>query len=131
MHGAKNFPSKKMKSSLDINLPDKCEDTMYLSLLHDNLYKSLEICKNNWGKYPDIVFYLAGVDIVVGDKLGRVSVTRNGLKRREKMVLEFCEEIDVPIVLLTAGGYQKTSELTAELHAEVFREAFRMFNKKK
>jgi acetoin utilization deacetylase AcuC-like enzyme len=58
MHGEKNFPLEKMKSSLDINLPDKCDDSLYLKLLEENLPRVYELSK------PDICFYLAGVDVV-------------------------------------------------------------------
>lgn len=58
MHGQKNFPLKKQKSNLDVELPDKCSDVLYLDLLKDNLSKAMELSR------PDIVFYLAGVDVV-------------------------------------------------------------------
>jgi acetoin utilization deacetylase AcuC-like enzyme len=65
MHGAKNFPLRKMRSSIDVNLPDKCGDDFYLKLLNENMEKALELCRDkSKGKNPSIVFYLAGVDVV-------------------------------------------------------------------
>lgn len=130
MHGQKNFPQRKMQSTLDVHLPDKCTDEEYLSLLQANLQKSLEDCKKLTNKKPDIVFYLAGVDVLQSDKLGRLSVTSEGLQQREQMVLDFFFTVHkIPIVLLTAGGYNSTSQVTAHMHAEVFREAHRLYNK--
>lgn len=117
MHGEKNFPLQKMKSSLDINLPDKCDDSLYMKLLEEHLPKVYELSK------PEICFYLAGVDVMKGDKLGRLDISKEGLERREKYVLEFLARRKVPTVVLTAGGYAKTATETALLHAVVFRVA--------
>lgn len=64
MHSAKNFPLRKMKSTIDVNLPDFCGDETYLKLLQENLDLALELCRKQTGKNPGIVFYLAGVDVV-------------------------------------------------------------------
>jgi len=129
MHGEKNFPYSKMRSTIDVNLPDRCGDDMYLQLLQENLNKSISYCKSKFNDMPSIVFYLAGVDIAEGDKLGRLGVSRDGIKKRENIVLEyFLKKYNIPIVLLTAGGYNSTIELTADMHADVFREAVKILN---
>ncbi|PRP89134.1 hypothetical protein PROFUN_01854 [Planoprotostelium fungivorum] len=117
MHGAKNFPLNKMKSDLDVELPDRCDDEEYLGLLSKHLPDVLE--KSN----PDIIFYLAGVDICEGDRLGRLKVSREGLVKREEMVLDYVwNQYKKPLVLLTAGGYAATAKMTADLHAEIAQE---------
>jgi acetoin utilization deacetylase AcuC-like enzyme len=72
---------------------------------------------------PDIVFYLAGVDSARGDRYGRLALSDEGLRRRDRHVLEACQIRGLPVVITLAGGYAATPERTAELHAIVFREA--------
>jgi ABC-type nitrate/sulfonate/bicarbonate transport system ATPase subunit len=70
---------------------------------------------------PGIAFYLAGVDVVAGDRFGRLSMTRAGLRARDRLVLRSLGERGIPTVLLLSGGYAATPELTADLHAEAQR----------
>jgi acetoin utilization deacetylase AcuC-like enzyme len=72
---------------------------------------------------PDLLFYLAGVDPVQGDRYGRLGLSDDGLRRRERCVLEACAARNLPVVITMAGGYAATPERTAELHALVFEEA--------
>jgi len=117
MHGERNYPTRKMRSTLDVGLIDGAGDEEYLSLLRLHLGGILA------GFAPDLVFYLAGVDPVRGDRYGRLALTDDGLRRRERMVLETCSARSVPLVIAIAGGYAPTPERTAELHAVVFEEA--------
>jgi acetoin utilization deacetylase AcuC-like enzyme len=123
MHGAKNFPFKKETSSLDVELPDGMEDTAYLQTLATHLPTVFNAAR------PDLVFYLAGVDPVVGDRYGRLALSREGLRQREAMVLEALRVAGMPLVLLLSGGYAPTPEATAALHVIVHREASRVFKK--
>jgi len=117
MHGERNYPTHKMRSTLDIGLPDGVGDEEYLGLLEQNLTGIL-------ANFPaDFVFYLAGVDIVQGDRYGRLALTDMGLRRRERHVLETCRRAGLPVAITIAGGYAATPERTAELHAIVFEEA--------
>jgi acetoin utilization deacetylase AcuC-like enzyme len=120
MHGERNYPARKMRSSLDVPLADGTGDEEYLDLLATHLSGIL-------GRFvPDLVFYLAGVDPVRGDRYGRLALSEDGLRRREKQVLETFGKRGLPVVITIAGGYANTPARTAELHAHVFREARRL-----
>ncbi len=121
MHGEKNYPLRKERSSLDVPLPDKLDDDTYLSLLAQHLPDVIARAR------PDLVVYLAGVDVVQGDRFGRLALTRDGLAARDRFVLETVQERGLPILLVLAGGYAKTPEITADLHAIAHREAARVF----
>lgn len=121
MHGEKNFPLRKERSSLDLGLPDRLDDSAYLSLLQAHLNEVFERAR------PDLVVYLAGVDVVQGDRFGRLSLTRDGLAARDRFVLESVHARGIPLLLVLAGGYAKTPEITADLHAIVHRQASRVF----
>lgn len=117
MHGERNYPSRKPPSTVDVGLPDRTGDDAYLDALRSHLPRCFDAAR------PDLVLYLAGVDVVAGDRFGRLSLTRAGLAARERTVLEACRARGVPVVLLLAGGYAPTPEATADLHAEVHRQA--------
>jgi len=117
MHGERNYPTRKMRSTLDVGLPDGLGDDDYLALLEQHL----ETIFTDFT--PDVVFYLAGVDPVHGDRYGRLQLTDAGLRRRERRVLEACRSRARPTVITIAGGYAPTPERTAELHSMVFEEA--------
>ena len=72
---------------------------------------------------PDIAFYLAGVDVAAGDRFGKLALTEEGIRRRDRFVIEEVRRRGVPLVIVLAGGYAATRERTAQLHAHVFREA--------
>jgi acetoin utilization deacetylase AcuC-like enzyme len=121
VHGERNYPTRKMHSTLDVALADGVGDDEYLELLERNLAGILE-------DFPaDLVFYLAGVDVVQGDRYGRLALTDMGLRRRERHVLETCRRAGLPVAITIAGGYATTPERTAELHAIVFEEARAQF----
>jgi len=117
MHGERNYPARKMRSSLDVGLADGVGDAEYLDALRRHLDAIFA------GFVPDIVFYLAGVDTVRGDRYGRLALSDRGLRLRERCVLEACALRGYPTVITIAGGYAPTPERTAELHAVVFEEA--------
>jgi acetoin utilization deacetylase AcuC-like enzyme len=117
MHGERNYPARKMRSTLDVALPDGLGDDRYLEQLEGSLGRVLG------GFTPDLVFYLAGVDPAQGDRYGRLALTDDGIRRRDRHVLESCRGRGLPAVVAIAGGYAATAERTAELHTIVFREA--------
>ena len=121
MHGAKNFPFRKVASRRDVDVPDKTGDVEYLELLARNLPEVIEESS------PDIAFYLAGVDPVEGDRFGRLALTRTGLHDRDRTVLQAMHGRAIPLTLVLSGGYAATAELTADLHATVHREASRIY----
>jgi acetoin utilization deacetylase AcuC-like enzyme len=120
MHGERNYPARKMRSTLDVALADGTGDEEYLELLAGHLADIL-------GRFaPAIVFYLAGVDPVRGDRYGRLALSDDGLRRRDRHVLETCRGRGLPVAITIAGGYAPTPARTAELHAHVFHEARRL-----
>jgi len=117
MHGERNYPTRKMRSTLDVGLEDGVGDEVYLGLLQQHLGAIL-------GRFsPDLVFYLAGVDPAQGDRYGRLALSDDGLRRRERSVLGAVRSRGLPLVVTIAGGYASTPERTAELHSLVFEEA--------
>jgi acetoin utilization deacetylase AcuC-like enzyme len=123
MHGEKNFPIRKPRSDLDVGLPDHCTDERYLATLARHLPEVIDAAD------PDLAFYLAGVDVVAGDRYGRLSLTRAGLRERDRMVMRAMHERGLPVAVLLSGGYAKTPELTADLHAEVHRAAQEIYGR--
>jgi acetoin utilization deacetylase AcuC-like enzyme len=121
MHGERNYPLLKVPSTCDVGLPDGTGDREYLNILAEHLPRIFAL------SHPDLVIYLAGVDPIKGDRFGRLSLTRQGLHRRDRMVLETARQADKPIVLVLSGGYSKSAEETADLHAITHREAREIF----
>jgi acetoin utilization deacetylase AcuC-like enzyme len=117
MHGERNYPARKMRSTLDVGLPDGTDDEGYLAALAAHLPQL------SAGFAPDLVFYLAGVDVAAGDRYGRFSLSDAGLRERERQVLGWARARGLPMVVTLAGGYASSAERTAELHAMVFEEA--------
>jgi len=121
MHGAKNYPFKKPPSTHDVPLPDGASDAAYMEALTTHLPAVLNAAQ------PDIVFYLAGIDVMAGDRYGRLSLNREGLHQRDGYVLEQLHQRDLAAVLLLSGGYAETPDATADLHAIMHREAARVY----
>jgi acetoin utilization deacetylase AcuC-like enzyme len=120
IHGANNYPLFKMRSSLDIELPDGTGDHEYLKVLTNNLPAV-------FATEPEIIFYLAGADPYVGDKLGRLALTMDGLRQRDECVLRECFEREVPIVTVMSGGYGKDINDTVEIHCNTIRTVKEVF----
>jgi len=117
MHGAKNFPSRKQQSDLDIGLPDKITDAFYLKTLRATLPKLLKEVA------PDFIFYLSGVDIIASDKLGRLSCSIQGCKERDRIVLQACKDHNIPVAASMGGGYSEKLAHIIEAHANTYRVA--------
>ena len=120
MHGAKNYPLFKENSTLDIELPDKTGDAEFLETLNEALPR---IFLHD----PDIVFYLGGADPFEKDKLGRLGLTIEGLRKRDETVLNFAKERDVPIVTTMSGGYALDIKDTVEIHSNTIRAVKKVF----
>lgn len=115
MHGENNYPLKKDKSDLDVPLKDGTRDTEYLYLLE----KSLEAILVNF--VPDFVFYQCGVDILETDKLGKLGVSLNGCKQRDRLVFETINQLKIPIVCTMGGGYSVEIKHIVDAHSNTFR----------
>ena len=111
MHCRTNFPLHKQESDLDLALDAGLEDEPYLALIAEHLPELLEDVR------PDLVFYNAGVDPHVDDRLGRLALTEGGLWRRERLVLETCLKAGVPVAGVVGGGYAADLDQLARLHA--------------
>ena len=121
MHGANNYPYHKSPSDLDIPLPDNTDDKKYLSLLKK--YLPNIITEIN----PDFIFYLAGVDVLAEDKLGRLGLTLNGCKERDELVFSLAKVSDIPIMTTMGGGYAPDIKIILEAHCNTFRSASNLF----
>ena len=121
MHGANNYPFKKEQSDLDISLQKETDDHTYLAILKETLPKLIEQQK------PDFIFYLCGVDIIETDKLGTLSMTLEGCKQRDAIVLEICHKFKIPLQCSMGGGYSPDIKTIIEAHANTFREAQEIF----
>ncbi|MBA3247859.1 MAG: histone deacetylase [Pyrinomonadaceae bacterium] len=121
MHGAKNYPLFKARSTLDVELPDEMGDAEYLETLARHLPEV-------FAHQPDIIFYLGGADPYVGDKLGRLALSLAGLRARDELVLSECRSRRVPIVTVMSGGYAMDINDTVEIHCNTIRAARGVFD---
>ena len=121
IHGEKNFPLRKTTSHLDIDLPDGAEDDAYLLALARGLDQVFA-----YARY-DLVIYLAGADPFVGDRLGRLNLTKLGLKRRDELVLTRCRDLNVPVAIAMAGGYAPNVSDIVDIHAQTIGTAKELF----
>ena len=120
VHGAKNFPARRATSDLDVDLPDGTEDAAYLAAVAEHLPRLLHEVR------PDLVFYNAGVDPHRDDRLGRLALTDEGLRRRDAYVLAACREADIPVAGVIGGGYGADEQALAHRHAFLHREAAKL-----
>jgi acetoin utilization deacetylase AcuC-like enzyme len=120
IHGKNNFPFRKQRSKLDVELADQTGDEEYLRALDEALPRV-------WEFDPEIVFYLSGVDALASDVLGRLSLTLEGMKARDRRVIRQVQGRGIPLVITLGGGYSNPIELTAEAHANTFRIAAEVY----
>ncbi len=118
MHQQHNYPIWKPRGSLDIGLPDGAGDAAYLKELAGALPRVIE-------SRPQCVFYLAGADPFEEDQLGGLRLTRDGLRRRDRLVIEAVRAAGVPLVVTLAGGYARRVEDTVAIHVTTIIEAAR------
>ncbi|MCS6904698.1 MAG: histone deacetylase [Bacteroidia bacterium] len=99
MHAHENYPFAKERSDLDISLPTGTGDENYLSILKSTLPSVITQFQ------PDIIYYIAGVDVLATDRLGKLNLTLEGCKKRDELVLELAQSLQIPIVVVMGGGY--------------------------
>lgn len=121
MHGANNYPLIKGSSDLDIALRDHAGDKEYL----DTLASCLQDITHRF--HPDFLFFQSGVDILDTDKLGKLSVSRNGCKERDRIVLSLAKRNKIPLVISMGGGYSREFNDIIEAHANTYRLAQDIF----
>ncbi|MCG8371937.1 MAG: histone deacetylase [Balneolales bacterium] len=122
MHGAKNYPFHKPPSDLDIPLQDETTDREYLDLLTYHLSKLIKKVK------PDFMFFLAGVDVLAEDKLGRLALTLEGCKARDEIVFNAARKHEIPVMVTMGGGYAPDIKTILEAHCNTFRVASDLFH---
>ncbi len=121
VHGERNYPFHKERSSLDVGLDDWITDEDYFGVLETQVFPALEAFK------PELVFYLAGVDVLSKDRFGRFSLSLQGAKARDASVFLWCKKAGVPVVSLMSGGYNREPGVTIQAHANTVRAALEVF----
>ena len=122
LHAGRNFPFTKALSDFDVALEDGMEDDAYLEVVAQSLRQQLD----RWA--PDIVLYVAGVDIYEQDPLGRLNVSWDGIRQREQLVLSELRRRGIPVATVIGGGYDDDRHALARRHAMVTEEAFRLWS---
>ena len=120
LHGEKNFPFRKVASDLDIALADGTRDAAYLVALADALSAVDQF-------EPDVLLYLAGVDPLEADRLGRLALSREGLCQRDETVLRLCRDRNLPVAIVAGGGYAEPVDVTVDAYAQTWIVARRVF----
>jgi acetoin utilization deacetylase AcuC-like enzyme len=121
MHGKSNYPFKKEQSDLDIALDNDINDKDYLKILKSTLPRIIDM------QNPDFIFYLCGVDVIASDKLGKLGMTINGCKERDRFVLQQCKNNSIPVMCSMGGGYSPDIKTIVDAHANTFRLAQEIF----
>lgn len=114
MHGDKNFPFRKEQSDLDLPLGNGIEGAAYLNLLKENLPGVVRSFQ------PDFVFYLAGVDVLSSDKLGKLKLSKSDALERDRFVFELCSSFNLPVQVSMGGGYSADIRDIVDAHCNTF-----------
>jgi acetoin utilization deacetylase AcuC-like enzyme len=120
-HGKNNYPFRKEKSDLDIEFEDRTDDKEYLKVLKETIPKVINEFE------PEFIFYLSGVDVLENDKLGRLGLTINGCKERDRFILDICKKNSIPVQVSMGGGYSVVLKNIIEAHSNTFRLAQEIF----
>jgi len=123
IHQESNYPAHKPPSSIDLNMADRADDEEYLGVLIPAVKKALEEFR------PDILFYVGGADPYCEDQLGGLSLTKDGLKRRDRGVFEEARRRKIPVATTLAGGYARRVEDTIRIHVNTILAAREMAEK--
>lgn len=119
IHGERNFPFRKIPGDLDIGLPDNTGDARYLALLDIAIGRILSTVQ------PDLVIYQSGADPYIGDKLGKLALTKAGLAQRDDRVFALCHAEEIPVAVTMGGGYAESIDDIVDIHAQTIRIATR------
>jgi acetoin utilization deacetylase AcuC-like enzyme len=120
-HGKNNYPFKKENSNIDIEFENGVDDKFYLQKLKNILPKTLEEFQ------PEFIFYLSGVDVLENDRLGKLSLSLEGCKERDRYVLSLCKQNNIPVQISMGGGYSFELKNIIEAHSNTFRLAQEIF----
>ena len=125
LHCESNYPFQKHNSTYDVGLPDRCNDHDYLIALEESVNRALSEV------HPDLVIYDAGVDVFKNDKLGRLHLTEEGIRRRDRWVLDRCISMGIPVAAVVGGGYDKDIDALGRRHAIIHEECAYIWRKYK
>ena len=117
MHGENNYPAHKEQSSWDIALPDGTTDEQYLGLLEESLPVLLQQAR------PDLILYQAGVDVLRGDRFGKLALSMAGVGERDRFVCAFARRAGIPLVVTLGGGYAQDINRIVTAHCQTVRAA--------
>jgi acetoin utilization deacetylase AcuC-like enzyme len=117
VHAANNYPFRKERSDLDLDLPDSAGDDLFLDAVRKGVNAALTASK------PELAIFLAGADPFEGDGLGRLGVSKAGLGERDRIVFEGCRDAGVPVAVVMGGGYALRIEDTVDIHFVTVRTA--------
>ncbi|MGH1371991.1 MAG: histone deacetylase family protein [Cellvibrionaceae bacterium] len=121
VHCDKNFPARKARSDMDVEIPKATTDDRYLETVEQALLTAIDQAK------PALMFYDAGVDIYEHDPLGLLNISLEGIRQRDRLVLETCKRKGLPVATVIGGGYDDDRHALAQRHALVVEEAFKVF----
>jgi acetoin utilization deacetylase AcuC-like enzyme len=122
LHQENNYPMWKPPSSIDVDLPDEIGDDDYLAWLDNALSSGLRQFE------PELICYVAGADPYREDQLGGLSLTIEGLKRRDQLVFRVAHARDIPVMVTFAGGYAQRVEDTVTIHCNTVIAAKEIFS---
>jgi len=123
VHVGKNYPSKKEPGTIDVELSRWAGSDEYFARLESTLPGAIESFE------PDLVFYIAGVDVHEDDRFGQMKLTTTDMERRERWTIDLCRDARIPTTVVYGGGYNKTPGMTAELHVQTVRVASERFER--
>ena len=125
VHCEENYPFKKTDGDLDIALPIGAQDDEYLSNLRTGIDTAMSLFN------PDFVFYIAGADPFHGDRLGKLGLTKSGLRLRDELVINYFRNLEIPVAIAMAGGYAPNIEDIVDIHFSTIEVACQRFLKDK
>ncbi|HLL91038.1 MAG TPA: histone deacetylase, partial [Tepidisphaeraceae bacterium] len=121
VHVGRNYPSVKVPGTLDVELSRWASADEYFSRLTESLPWAVEQFE------PDVVFYIAGVDVHADDRFGQMMLSTDDVRRRDTWTIDLCRDWGIPTVVLYGGGYNKVEGMTTELHCQTVRVAVQRF----
>lgn len=115
IHGEKNFPFRKFPSNIDLGLQDGTSDEEYLALLEEGVRRAIFMAN------ADFAIYVSGADPYIGDRLGKLALSKAGLLQRDNMVLDLLREAGLPVAVTMGGGYAENIDDIVEIHLNTVR----------
>ena len=122
IHGANNFPFRKVPGDMDIALPDGTGDDDFLEMLEEGAARAIALSA------PELLVYLAGADPFAGDRLGRLSLSKAGLRRRDDIIFDVAKTEGLPVAVVMSGGYGRDIRDTVDIHAATVGAALRFYH---